>query len=77
VTRFLVLALLMFALLCRGYSAAARDGVCAAASTVAASLATHAPSKKRKFCVPQSLTAFVKVKTRKWSAVMWPFSTSS
>jgi hypothetical protein len=43
------------------YSAAARVGVWAAASTAAASLATQVPSKKRGFGVPDSLTAFVKV----------------
>ena len=60
-----------------GYSAAARVGVCAAASTAEASLATRVPSKKRGFCVPHSLTALEKVKARKSSAVMWPSSTSS
>ena len=60
-----------------GYSAAARVGVCAAARIAAASLATRVPSKKCGFCVPHSLTALAKVKSRKLSAVMWPSSTSS
>jgi hypothetical protein len=51
-------------------------GFCAAARTAAASLATRVPSKKRGFCVPYSLTAFVKVKARKSSGVMRPSSTS-
>ena len=58
------------------YSAAARIGW-AAFSTAAASLATTVPSKKRGFCVPQSRTAFSKVKARKSSSVIRPFSTSS
>jgi len=60
-----------------GYSGAARVGVWAAARIAAASLATRVPSKKRGFWVPHSLTAFVKVKARKSSLVMWPASTSS
>jgi hypothetical protein len=59
------------------YSAAARVGVRAAASTAAASLATRVPSKKRGFCVPHSRTALAKVKSRKSSSVIRPSSTSS
>ena len=65
------------ALLYPVYWAAARVGVCAAASTAAACLATRVPSKKRGFCVPHNRTALAKVKSRKSSAVMWPSSTSS
>src|SRR5262249_6074528 len=47
------------------------------ASSDAAAWATRVPSKNFGFCEPQRCTVLAKTKSRKWSGVMAPSSTSS